>query len=131
MPLIKARLLDTALSSYESFSSGRSPSEDLTVSEVRALSHLSKNKNIAIQKADKGYTIVILDKAFNISATEKIIIDHKKFSKIDIPTDKEINYISNLEKRITSDPKLLKNEKIIDRATYKNIKPIASRPDVL
>ena len=109
MPLIKARLLDTALSSYESFSSGRSPSEDLTVSEVRALSHLSKNKNIAIQKADKGYTIVILDKAFNISATEKIIIDHKKFSKIDIPTDKEINYISNLEKRITSDPKLLKN----------------------
>ena len=131
MPFIKARLLDTALSSYESFSSGRSPSENLTVSQFRALSHLSKNKNIVIQKADKGYTIVILDKIFYISVIEKIFTDHTKYSNTDIPTGKEINYISNLEKRITSDPKLLKNEKIIDRATYKNIKPIASRPDVL
>ena len=101
------------------------------MSQFRALSHLSKNKNIVIQKADKGYTIVILDKIFYISVIEKIFTDHTKYSNTDIPTGKEINYISNLEKRITSDPKLLKNEKIIDRATYKNIKPIASRPDVL
>ena len=131
MPLIKARLLDTALSSYESFTGGRSPSENLTVSQFRVLRHLSKNKNIVIQKADTGYTIVILDNIFYISVIEKIFIDHTKFSNIDILAVKEINYISNLEKWITSDPKLLKNEKIIDKASYKNIKPLASRPDVL
>ena len=34
-------------------------------------------------------------------------------------------------KRITSDLKLLKDEEIIDKATYKNIKPAESRPGVL
>ena len=62
LSLIKARLLDTALSSYESFSRDQSPSENLAESEFKALRYLSKNKNIVIQKADKGNTIVILDK---------------------------------------------------------------------
>ena len=57
---MKTRLLDTALSSYESFSSGRSPSENLTKSEFKALRHLSKNKNIVIRTTDKSNTIVIL-----------------------------------------------------------------------
>ena len=102
-------LLGSALSSYESFSSERSPSENLTASEFKALRHLSKNKNIVIQKADKGNTIVILDKISYISAIEEVLNDHTKFSNLDIPAGKEINYITNLEKRITSDLKLLKD----------------------
>ena len=62
LPLRKARLLDTALSSYESFFRDQSPSENLTASEFKTLRHLSENKNIVIQKADKGNTIVLLDK---------------------------------------------------------------------
>ena len=37
----------------------------------------------------------------------------------------------NLEKGIISDLKLLKDEEIIDKATYKDIKPVGSRPGVL
>ena len=118
---MKARLLDTALSSYESFSSDRSPSENLTASEFKALRHLSKNKNIVIQKADKGNTIVILDKICYISAIEKILNHHTKFSNLDIPAGKEINYITNLEKKITSDLKLLKDKEIIDKALIKTL----------
>ena len=77
---MKARLLDTTLSSYESFSSDWGPSENLTVSEFKALRHLSKNKNIVIQKANKGNTIVILDKISFISAFEEMLNDHTKFS---------------------------------------------------
>ena len=110
LSLIKARLLDTALSSYESFSRDQSPSENLTESEFKALKHLSKNKNIVIQKADKGNTIVILDKISYIRAIEEILNDHTKFSNLKIPAGKEINYITNLEKKITSDLKLLKDE---------------------
>ena len=43
----------------------------------------------------------------------------------------KINYKTNLEKRITSDLKLLKDEEIFDRATYKNIKAVRSRPGSL
>ena len=92
---------------------------------------MSKNKNIVIQKADKSNTIVILDKISYIRAIEEILNDHTKFSNLEIPAGKEINYITNLEKKITSDLKLLKDEEIIDKATYKNIKPVGSRPGVL
>ena len=128
---MKARLLDTALPSCESFSSDRSPSENLTAPEFKALRHLPKNKNIVIQKADKGNTMVILDKISYISAIEEILNDHSKFSNLDIPTGKEFNYIRDLEKKISSDLKLLKDEEIINKATYKNIKPVGPIPGVL
>ena len=84
-----------------------------------------------IQKAGKGNTIVILDKISYISAIEEILNDLTKFSNLDIPAGKEISYITNLEKRISSDLKLLKDKEIIDKATYKNIKPVGSRPGIL
>ena len=126
---MKARLLDTALSSYESFSNDQSTSKNLTASEFKALRYMSKKNNVT-QKVDKCYTIVILDKDF-LSAIEEILNDHTKFFNLDIPAGKEINYITNLEKIITSDLKLLKDKEIIDTATYKNIKLVGSRPGVL
>ena len=83
-----------------------------------------------IHKADKINTIVILDKITYLSAIEEILNDHTKFSNLDIPADKEINYIANFEERITSDLKLLKDKQIIDKATYKNIKQARSRPGI-
>ena len=107
LSLIKARSLDTALPSYQSFSNDQSPFENLSISEFKVLIHLSKNKNIVIYEAHKGDTIVILDKTFYMIATENILNNHSKYSKLDIYAGKEINYITNLQKRITSDLKLL------------------------
>ena len=129
--VIKARLLDTALTSYQNFSRDQEPPENLTSSEFKALKRLSKNKDIVIQKADKGNTVVILDKCSYISAIEEILNDNSKFSKLDIPAGKEINHIVNLEKRITSELKLLKDKEIIDKSTYKSTKPVGSRPGIL
>ena len=78
---------------------------------------MSKNKNIVIQKADKSNTIVILDKISYISDIEEILNDHTKFSNLNILAGKKINYRTNLEKRITSDLMLLKDEEIIDKVT--------------
>ena len=46
---------------------------------------------------------MILDKISYIGDIEEILNDHKKFTDLDIPAGEEINYITNLEKRITSD----------------------------
>ena len=59
MSLIKTRLLDAALTSYQNFSSDRDRPENLSSSESKTLKSLSKNKDIIIQKADKGNTVVI------------------------------------------------------------------------
>ena len=74
---------------------------------------------------------MILDKCSYISAIEEVLNDKSKFSKLDIPAGEEINHIVNLEKRITSELKLLKDKAIIDQSIYKNIKPVGSRPGVL
>ena len=132
MYAIKARLLETALTSYQNFSRDREPPENLTSSEFKALKRqMSKNKYIVIQKGDKGNTVVILDKCSYISAIEEILNDNSKFSKLDIPAGKEINHIVNLEKRNTSELKLLKDKEVIDKSTYKSIKPVESRPSTL
>ena len=73
MSLIKARLIDTVLSSYQKFSSHKNLPENLTPSEFKALQSLSKNKNIVIQKADKGNPVVILGKCSYISAIEELL----------------------------------------------------------
>ena len=52
-------------------------------------------------------------------------------SKLDIPTGKEINHIVNLEKKITSKLKLLKDKEIIEKSTYKSVKSAGSRPGIL
>ena len=48
-----------------------------------------------------------------------------------IPIGKEINYITKLERRIPSNLKVLKNEETTDKASYKNIEPVGSRPSIL
>ena len=92
--------ISDGLWSLEKLLNDRSLSENLTASEFKALRHLHKNKNVVIQKADKGNTIVILEKISDISAIEEILKDHTKFSNLDIPASIEINYIKkNREKK--------------------------------
>ena len=66
---------------------------------------------------------MMLDNISNINATEEILNDHTTFSK-------GISYPTNLEKTITSDCKLLNDKELIEKATYKNIKPVGSIPGV-
>ena len=127
MSLIKDRLLDTALTSYQNFSSDRNPPENLTPSEFKALKRLSKNKNIVIQKAHKGNTVVILDECSYISAIEEIHNNNSKFSKLDtsflnltfLLVRRLITEKVNPEKRITLEFKLLKDKEIIDKLLTK------------
>ena len=61
---------------------------------------------------------------------EEILNDNSKISRLDILAGKEINII-NLDKRINSELKLLKNKEIIGKSSYKSIKPVGYRPGIL
>ena len=43
-----------------------------------------RNKNIVIEKADKGNTVVIIDKEKCIQCVKNVIIDSSKFIPLDI-----------------------------------------------
>ena len=73
---------------------------------------------------------MLLDKTSYINVIEEILNNHTKVSNLKISTSKKISYITNFDKRKTSDIKLLNNEEIIDKVTYNKIKPVGFRPGI-
>ena len=65
-----------------------------------ALKELIKNRDLAIQKADKGNTVVILSKNDYISKMEVIFSNLSKFQKLFIDENKVSNNIVQMENRI-------------------------------
>ena len=62
-----------------------------------ALNNLSNNKNIIMQKSDKGNGVVLLDKDKYLEGMYKILNNNAKFEMLQIYHDKELNYVLNLE----------------------------------
>ena len=50
----------------------------------------------------------------------------QNFSNLATLTSKESNFIKNLEKTTTTGQELLRNEEIVDKVTYKNVKSLLS-----
>ena len=93
------------------------------------LNNLTSRKDIIIQKADKGNSIVILDKYNYIDRMKEMLSDCQKFKKIDLTAGKEINMLLQQEDRLTSFLKRIK--KGIDNELYKSLYPQGSQPGVM
>ena len=128
---VKARLQDTAFTSYSAFNKDNSPPSNLSKNEFESLCKLKKNNNLVIQKADMGNTIVILDKDSYLKSVETLLKDSSKFKNIPIAPNKDLNYIINSEKRVTDLLKKLKNKNAISEETYNKLRPVGSKPGTL
>ena len=122
---VKARLQDTAFTSYSAFNN------NLSKSEFESLCKLKNENNLVIQKADKGNTIVILDDGSYLKSVETLLKDSSKFKNIPIAPNKDLNYIINSEKRATDLLKKLKNKNAISEETYNKLRPVGSKPGTL
>ena len=72
---------------------------NLSSEELSSLKTVTRNKNVVIQKADKGNTVVIIDKEKYIQGVKNVISDSSKFIPLNIPPENHINYILNIEKK--------------------------------
>ena len=97
--LFKAKIKDIALSSYKLLNDNCKYENNLSSEELSSLKTLMRNKNIVIQKADKGNTVVIMDKGKYIQGVKNVISDSSKFIPLKIPPEDYINYIVNVEKK--------------------------------
>ena len=79
---------------------------------------MKNENNLVIQKADKGNTIVILDKDSYLKSAETLLKDSSKFKNIPVAPDKDLNYIINSEKRVSEQ-------------TYNKLGPVGSKPGTL
>ena len=95
---MKTRIKDIALTSFGNYNAN--VPQHLSNEEFEALKTLSKNCNLVIQKADKGNSVVIVEKDVYLRHMETIISDHNKFEKVSIKKG-ILNFSINHEKKST------------------------------
>ena len=98
LDFVKTKAKETALSSFWQYT--KRPQQNLWKEELAALASLSKNKDIVIQKSDKGNSVVIVDKETYIKRMENLLSDERKFERVTLKNDAFLNFVVNQEKRI-------------------------------
>ena len=99
--VLKTRIKDCAFSLFNSYNENGAPL-NLTPEEFAVLKSLSKSKNLIIQISDKGNSIAIIDKSNYLEKMRNILSDSSKFTQVSVAEDKQLNFIVNVEKHITS-----------------------------
>ena len=119
----KNKLLDTVTSSYTKIKSCRLKSK-LSNNEAKALRNLTKQKDIIIQKADKGNTIVILDKESYIEKMKELLNDTTKFEHLEIAPDKHFNFVINSQAKIKNILKSIPDKESLADMLHKKALPV-------
>ena len=93
------------------------------------LKDLPSHKNIIIQKADKGNSVLILNKSDYIKRMTEMLSDVDKFKKLVVEPGKELNLLLKHEDRLVSFLKGIK--KYIGEDLYKSLYPQDSLPGIM
>ena len=75
---------------------------NITSDEIKSLKNLSSRKDIIIQKADKGNSVVLLDKSDYIKRMTEMLSDIDEFKKLNIKPGKELNLLLKHEDKLVS-----------------------------
>ena len=129
--LLKARIKDSALSSFSSYNNNNSAALHLTKEEFASLKSLPKNDSLNIQKSDKENFIAIIDEDDYLQKMRNILSDSNKFSEVFVTNEKHLKFLINIEKQITNLLKQLNDSQVISDTEYKKLKPRGSRFGIL
>ena len=99
LDFVNAKTKEAALSFYRYYNNNV-PDNNLSKKVFIALQNLSKNKNLIIQKSDKGNSVVIVDREDYIRKMNDILNDKKKFWKINMKDNTLLNFAINQEKYV-------------------------------
>ena len=124
---VKVDMKKICLSSFENFKF--KDELNITPDELKALKDLSSRKDIIIQKADKGNSVVILNKSDYIKRMTEMLSDIDKFKKLNVKPGKELNLLLKHEDKLVSFLKGIK--KYIGEDLYKSLYPQGSQPGIM
>ena len=94
-----------------------------------ALKGLSSNKDIILQKADKGNSVVLVNKADYTKRMKELLSDASKFKEITVEPGKEINLLLQNEGKLIEFLKRVKSSVTTD--LYKHLYPQGSQPGIM
>ena len=120
---VKSRLLGILHSSFKHVF--KISDKNLSREDVKAW-----NKDLAIQKADEGNHIVVLNRSYYISKLSKIVEDTSKFKRVTVEEGKAVKHLIHMEERIICLNKSLEDQDEIS-GKEKNLYSSGSKPRVL
>ena len=129
LDFVKAKTKEAALSSYRSYNNN--VPQNLSKEEFTALQNLSKNKDLIIQKSDKGNSVVIVQRQHYLEKMNDILSVQKKFNKVSLKDDTLLNFAINQEKHVDKVFKKFVESKIMTEKTRKSLKPVSTRPGIM
>ena len=122
---LKAKTKDCALSSFKLYNEKDAVSS-LNREEIFALKTLPKNKDLIIQKSDKGNSLVLINKSDYLDKMYNILSGSKIFVKSSVMDDKHLNFIDGIDKKLNDLSKESKASGAISETGYKKLKPKGS-----
>ena len=128
--LLKNKLKDICFSTLNSYNFDK-VNTNLTESESKGLKELIRRKDLVIQKADKGNTVVITDRENYLKGIKLLLSDNTKFIPLNIDQNKWLNYIVNLENKLKEHFRALYRDNKISEDEFKSFCPISTRPGIL
>ena len=132
---LKSRLRDVGLSSFRLYNKKDHRFETLTPEEYDAFVRLASNDSIIIQKADKGNTVVVVDRVSYVQKMEELLSDTSKFVKVQFnpkhKVNKEIRHILDMEDSIKKCLDDLLENNYLSQEDHKQLKPVGSRPGIM
>ena len=130
---LQSKVKDLGLSSLRYYNKRERSFDNLTNDEYKSLVKLSENKEIIIQRADKGNTVVILDKLTYTNKIEQLLSNTEKFRPIEFKhqINKELRHLLDLETNLIDTLDLLLAQNYLSKNYYDFLKPSGSNPGVL
>ena len=95
---IKSRLTDSAFPSYSN--TGKTIEKNFPKVEFDALKILLKKKDVKVQNAHKGNTVVILNRKYYVLKTKNTLNDRSTFLKGYINHTKVLHHFIHMENRV-------------------------------
>ena len=88
---LKSKVKDICLLSFRLYNKKYYRLENLYEEEYEAFINLKNNENVNIQKANKGNSVVIIDRMSYIEKIEELLSDRSKFMKVEFNSKYRVN----------------------------------------
>ena len=102
---------------------------NISKEEFSGLKGLSSNKDIILQKVDKGNSVFLVNKADYTKRMKELLSDVSKFKEITVEPGKEINILLQHEGKLIEFLKRVKSSVTTD--LYKHLYPQGSQPSIM
>ena len=123
----KTEIKKETYSSFDNYSFWNEP--NISKKTFLALKGLSSNKDIILQKVDKGNSVVSVNKADYTKRMKELLLDVSKFKEITVEPGKEINLLLQHEVKLIEFLKQVKSSVTTD--LYKHLCPQGSQLGIM